>query len=34
MKYLDLKDLSRDLQANCVISFCFYLYLMFYAYGP
>jgi len=28
---LGLKDSSRDLQANCVISFCFRLYLMLHA---
>jgi len=28
---LGLKDLSRDLQANCVISICFRLYLVFHA---
>ena len=28
---LGLKDSSRDLQANCAISFCFHLYLMLYA---
>jgi hypothetical protein len=27
------KDSSRDLQANCVISFCFRLYLMLHACG-
>jgi len=31
MDELGSKDSSRDLQLNCVISFCFYLYLMFYA---
>ena len=31
MKEIGLKDSSRDLQANCAISFCFYLYLMLYA---
>jgi len=30
IEQLGLKDSSRDLQINCVISF-FYLYLMFYA---
>ena len=25
---MGLKDSSRDLQINCVISFCFHLYLM------
>ena len=29
---LGLKDSSRDLQINCTISFCFYLYLILYAY--
>ena len=29
MKQLGLKDLSRDLQLNCTISYLFYLYLMF-----
>ena len=28
---LGSKDSSRDLQANCVINFCFRLYLMFHA---
>jgi hypothetical protein len=28
---LGSKDSSRDLQTNCVISFCFLLYLIFYA---
>ena len=27
---LDLKDLFRDLQVNCAISYLFYLYLMFH----
>ena len=31
MEQLGLKDLSRDLQINCVISFYFYLYLMLHA---
>ena len=31
MDYLGLKDLSRQLRANCVISYSFYLHLMFYA---
>ena len=31
MDYLGLKDSSRQLQANCVISYSFYLYLMLYA---
>ena len=30
MEQLGLKDLSRDLQANCAISFYFHLYLMFH----
>ena len=30
MKQLGLKDLSRDLQLNCTISYLFYLYLMFH----
>jgi hypothetical protein len=30
MAELGLKDLSRDLQMNCAISFCFYVYLMHY----
>ena len=30
MDELESKDSSRDLQLNCVISFCFRLYLMFY----
>ena len=29
---LGLKNSSRDLQINCTISFCFYLYLILYAY--
>jgi hypothetical protein len=28
MDYLGLKDLSRQLQANCAISYSFYLHLM------
>jgi len=28
-----LKNSSRDLQANCAISFCFYLYLMLHTYA-
>ena len=28
MDYLSLKDSSRQLQANCAISYSFYLYLM------
>jgi len=28
---LGLKDSSHDLQSNCIISFCFYLYLIFNA---
>jgi hypothetical protein len=28
MDYLDLKDSSRQLQANCAISYSFYLHLM------
>ena len=33
MESLDLKNSSRNLQVNCVISFCFHLlYLMFYVY--
>jgi len=31
MEQLGLKDLSRDLQVNCAISYIFYLYLMFHA---
>ena len=31
MDYIGSKDSSRDLQANCVISFCFRLYLMLHA---
>jgi hypothetical protein len=31
MKQLGLKDSSRDLQVNCVISFYFRLYLVPYA---
>jgi len=31
MDELGSKDSSRDLQLNCVISFCFRLYLMFHA---
>ena len=31
---LGLKNSSRDLQINCTISFCFYLYLILYAYDP
>ena len=31
MEQLGLKDSSRDLQVNCVISYLFYLYLMFHA---
>ena len=30
IELLGLKDLSNDLQVNCVISFYFYLYLMFH----
>jgi hypothetical protein len=36
MEQLGLKDSSRDLHANCVISFCFHLYLMlekFFVFG-
>jgi len=29
-RVIRLKKSSRDLQTNCVISFCFYLYLIFY----
>ena len=29
--YLGLKDSSRQLRANCVISYSFYLYLMLHA---
>ena len=32
MDYLGLKDLSRQLRANCVISYSFYLYLMLHVY--
>ena len=31
MDYLGLKDSSRQLQANCAISYSFYLYLMDHA---
>ena len=31
MDYLGLKDSSRQLQTNCVISYSFYLYLMLHA---
>ena len=31
MDYLGLKDSSRQLQANCAISYSFYLHLMLYA---
>jgi len=31
MEQLGLKDLSRDLQVNCAISFYFYLYLILHA---
>ena len=31
MDYLGLKDSSRQLQANCAISYSFYLYLMLHA---
>jgi hypothetical protein len=31
MEQLGLKDLSRDLQVNCAISYLIYLYLMFHA---
>jgi hypothetical protein len=31
MDYLGSKDSSRDLLANCAISFCFRLYLLFHA---
>ena len=31
MDYLGLKDSSRQLQANCAISYFFYLHLMLYA---
>ena len=31
IKYLGLKDLSRDLQINCIISYSFYLYLILHA---
>jgi len=31
--YLGLKESSRDFQLNCVISFCFRLYLMFHVYA-
>ena len=33
MDYLGLKDLSRQLQTNCVISYSFYLHLMLYVYA-
>jgi hypothetical protein len=33
MKQLGLKNLSRDLQINCAISYLFYLYLMFHTYA-
>jgi len=33
MDYLDLKDSSRQLRINCVISYFFYLYLMLYTYA-
>jgi hypothetical protein len=32
MNQLGLKDLSRKLQKNCIISYLFYLYLILYAY--
>ena len=31
IEQLGLKDSSRDLQVNCVISYLFYIYLMFHA---
>ena len=31
MDYLGLKDSSRQLQANCVISYSFFLHLMLHA---
>ena len=31
MNYLGLKDSSRQLRANCAISYSFYLHLMFHA---
>ena len=31
MDYLGLKDSSRQLRANCAISYSFYLHLMFHA---
>jgi hypothetical protein len=31
MDYLGLKDSSRQLQANCAISYSFYLHLMLHA---
>ena len=31
MDYLGLKDLSRQLRANCAISYSFYLHLMLHA---
>ena len=33
MDYLGLKDSSRQLQVNCVISYSFYLHLMLHAYA-
>ena len=33
MDYLDLKDSSRQLRANCAISYSFYLHLMLHAYA-
>ena len=32
MDYLGLKDLSRQLRANCIISYSFYLHLMLHAF--
>jgi len=33
MEYLSLKDSSRNLQTNCIINFCFHLYLMLHVYA-
>ena len=33
MDYLGLKDSSRQLRANCAISYSFYLHLMLHAYA-
>jgi len=33
MDYLGLKDSSRQLRTNCVISYSFYLHLMLHAYA-